>query len=830
MSENVFLAAVLTAALKGTAILAGAAMITMTWRSASAAAKHLVWTIAVALTLALPLIGAAMKRVNAPAIEVTTWTPATVAVQPVVEQKAQDVPLTPLSEEMKAPVEKIELIPPSSPAVPKPSLLIVWLAGVVASMLPFFAALIRIKRVQRSSRKVTDPSWKELIASTRSISHLAGRVEILESDTTAMPMTWGVVRPKLLIPSSASSWPEWEKRNVLLHELAHVERHDCLTQLIAQIACSVYWFNPLSWLAAHRMRVERELACDDRVIAAGSKASDYAANLLNVAKSLRAPRFTSQTAIAMARPSQLSGRLLAVLDSGRNRRSVTRRIAFASSVIALAFVLPLAALTPRAEAAPAGIAPDAIISAVQLATDRPVPKHGTDLVAYSDTPAPVTTAIAQGTSCWADRDGKTGVSIQSNDDSHNGRDSYTIKYSRDNCSLEIRADGKFTLRPDLSDVESMSSDGWIRIEERVGRSTRRMEIRRNGGGMDHQYWVNGDRAPYDDTARAWLASTLLSVERRTAFGAETRVPALYRQGGINAVLNEISQMYSEYPKAKYYDTLLDMGVKLDASALNTIVRRASSELIGSDYYLSEVLGRFGDQPAANETTWQTFAEVAGRMKSDYYRSEILKKVLTKGRLSSQTVGTLLESASGMKSDYYLTDLLKTVARQYALNASTRQYYADALRHIESDYYRADLLGSLDGGDWDARTSSYVLASVADIKSDYYRSESLAKLVRDDHVSDWNAFFNATAGIQSDYYKKSALVAALQRKPLTRDIVAGVLNVVPRMRSDNDMADVLQVVSREYKIDDSLRPAFDRAVDAIRSDYYRGSAISALRRN
>jgi hypothetical protein len=486
-------------------------------------------------------------------------------------------------------------------------------------------------------------------------------------------------------------------------------------------------------------------------------------------------------------------------------------------VAALAIALPMAALTPRVNAAPVTAQPAAVIAAIQV----PV---STDLAAPTQEPE-----SQQSAACWADRDGNTSVSIHSNDDKEN--DSYSVKYSRSGCSLELRSEGKFTMRPDLSDIESISRDGWLRLEEREGRSSRRMEIRRGDNGtIEHLYWVNGDRAPFDDNARAWLSRTLLSVERRTAFAADTRVPQIYRSGGVNAVLNEISQMQGDYAAAKYYGTLLDMGITLDASSLNTVVRRAATDLQKSDYYMSEVLGRLASQRSANETTWQIFTEAAGRMKSDYYQSVVLKRVLQSGRLSNETVAMMLKAASSMKSDYYLSDLLKTVAKQYAMNSSTRQYYADALRHIESDYYRSDLLSALGSGDWDSRTSAYVLQAISEIKSDYYRSESLAQLMKDNHVDNWNSYFEAVAGIQSDYYKKTVLVGALRRSPLTRDIVAGVLGVVPRMRSDSEMSEVLKAVVDRYRIDDSLKPAFTRAVDAIRSDYYRGAALTALYRN
>lgn len=330
---------------------------------------------------------------------------------------------------------------------------------------------------------------------------------------------------------------------------------------------------------------------------------------------------------------------------------------------------------------------------------------------------------------------------------------------------------------------------------------------------------------------AWLARTLLAVERRTAFAASTRVPQLYRTGGLRGVLSEIALMPSAYAKSKYYGTLLETDIRLDANTLNNVVRQVSTDLSSSDYYMSEVLGKFAKQPAANETTWRSFAEAAGRMKSDYYRFQTLKKVLNSGQLSSETVGILLKSASGIESDYYLSALLKSVAGKYALNSQTRAYYAEALSRIESDHYRSELLKSMDNdGARDAETSAFILSSVADIRSDYYKSEALQRLVKEKHVDNWPGFFSVAGTIDSDYYKRETLMTSLRQQPLTREVVAGVLGVAARMRSDNDISEVLTLIARNYRIDDSLRPAFDKAVDAIDSDYYRGTVLSAVRRS
>lgn len=890
------LAILAAAAVKATLILAFAGLLTAFWRTASASARHLVWTIAVASALILPLAAVAMAKLGAPRLAVPLRMPvATITADiappdppglPISDRSATEPgePVMPVgsgtaSEVMASPVTaQIEL--PALAGIVASSLgggllsdwrryaMILWAAGAILALLPLLIAVLRVRLLARRAHAAGDASWAHLIAKTPAISHLSSRVRILESAEMAMPMTWGVSRPTLLVPAGARTWPEWKRRNILLHELAHIERRDCLTQLVAETACAVYWFNPLAWVAAHRMRVERELACDDCVISAGAPASDYAENLLEVARSLRAPALTSSTAIAMARPSQLSGRLLAVLDARRNRQGVTRPVFAGASFVAAVAVVVLASLTTRAVTAAAAeppwsavaAAPEEIVSPlltapganhlpapISIVRAAHVPAVGLTAAVGAESanraiPAPPLAApgapnlgalarlpgMAQ--SCWEGRDSKANTSITSN--STDSRESWTVRYTRDDCSLEIRSQGKFELRADLSDLESISSDGWFRVEEREGRNSRRVEIRRGAGGtLEHTYSVNGNRVAWSDEGRRWLASTLLRVERRTAFAAATRVPQLYRNGGLRGVLSEISSMESDYPKSRYYGTLLEMDVPLDGNALNDVVGRAANDLKSSDYYLSQVLGKLAAHRSANEGTWRAFAQASGQMKSDYYKSQTLKKVLNSGKLRTEDVGLLLNAAAGIESDYYLSDLLKSVAAKYALNEATTNIYAEAMSSIESDYYQMQLLTTMNSADrWDPRTTSFVLASIRKMDSDHYKSQSLISLVKNKHVSDWNAFFAATGTIGSGTYRRQALNAALKHDPLTREIVAGVIAQVPRMESDHEASQVLATVARSYKLDGELREAYEKATDSIESEHYRGSALVALRRN
>ena len=128
--------------------------------------------------------------------------------------------------------------------------------------------------------------------------------------------------------------------------------YDCAWQFVANPALSLHWFNPLVWLAVRAQRVERERACDDAVVHAGTSASSYADHLLEIARTYHEPRRSAIAAVAMARRSQLEGRLL----PGRRLRT-NRRTALAVTVTMTALTASLAALTPSVGAATAHASP-----------------------------------------------------------------------------------------------------------------------------------------------------------------------------------------------------------------------------------------------------------------------------------------------------------------------------------------------------------------------------------------------------------------------------------------------------------------------------------------
>jgi beta-lactamase regulating signal transducer with metallopeptidase domain/DUF4097 and DUF4098 domain-containing protein YvlB len=223
-----------------------------------------------------------------------------------------------------------------------------WLAGLLLVTLWYAGGHLGLARLGRRATPIGDhdPTWRGLLAETTALSGVNRPVRLLRSAAVRAPMTWGFFRPVVVLPTEATGWPAERRRAVLLHELAHVARHDFLLQIVASAACALYWFHPAAWMAARRLRRESERACDDHALACGTPAPDYAGHLLSVACAGRAPRLRSAVAIGMAQRSTLEDRLLSVLDDTVARSAVSGRTRAAGAAVLALALLPLAAVTP----------------------------------------------------------------------------------------------------------------------------------------------------------------------------------------------------------------------------------------------------------------------------------------------------------------------------------------------------------------------------------------------------------------------------------------------------------------------------------------------------
>jgi TonB family protein len=230
------------------------------------------------------------------------------------------------------------------------ALLVVWGTGSAVALFFLFAGSARLSWIASRSSTVTEAAWTRILCDVARGVGVKRKIRLVQSGDSSMPVTWGVAQPRVLLPLCASEWSEDRRRVVLAHELAHVRRLDWLSQILSELACAAYWFNPLFWIARNRMQLESERACDDTVLNLGVDGQDYASHLLEIARSLKRSSNWSP-ALAMARQFSLETRLVAVLNPTVRRQAMTRKTVAAVALMTLCVAIPLAAL--RAASAPA---------------------------------------------------------------------------------------------------------------------------------------------------------------------------------------------------------------------------------------------------------------------------------------------------------------------------------------------------------------------------------------------------------------------------------------------------------------------------------------------
>ncbi len=367
---------------KATMLLVLTTLAAVVSRRASAAFRHRLWTLTLCGLLIVPVFSWII-----PGWRIPLWPALTaVAEPPSAMTECPIIPIISTRDETRAEAAEADEIEDSEPTVAetaakreqlpdksavqifatqmqsKPSIIeagrstgaanarwtagswlyVVWMAGLLLAAFPMLLGLIANERRRVRSRSVVGSDWNQLIETLCSKLRIRRRVNVREAVESIIPITWGVMRPVILLPTEARNWPDRLRRLVLLHELTHIERLDVAAQLAGRLAAAIYWFHPLAWYALHRLRVECEYACDDRVVLCGERPTDYARQLLELARTLRTPRFVA--AVGMARRNALDNRFQALFDDTRSHLPLTARLSGLLLALATGLTIALAAV------------------------------------------------------------------------------------------------------------------------------------------------------------------------------------------------------------------------------------------------------------------------------------------------------------------------------------------------------------------------------------------------------------------------------------------------------------------------------------------------------
>jgi beta-lactamase regulating signal transducer with metallopeptidase domain len=818
------------AALKGAILVAIAGAAAYLLRKRSAASRHAAWTAAVIGHLAIPALVLLLPAWRMPVLPAASWmraeaTPVTATIHatqanPKVAPPDKGAPSA-IAADAKGSTSASNPLPPVAPAkVPLgiiPIVAAIWFAGALFVLLRLAFGTWRVGQLARDGSRVEDGVWLSLTQRLANRLGVTRPLILLRGERLAVPVTWGIVYPAVLLPQDADTWSEERRRFVLVHEMAHVKRFDALTQLLAQISVAVFWFDPLVWIAAHQMRVEREHACDDYVLRDGTAPSLYAGELLEMVRSIGTPSHDRAApafaALAMARRSEFEGRMLAILDPRLDRHTLTRRGTLMTALIVALLTLPLAALQPyqqpTAEAATLPASFKVSISEPQASPPSPA------LTAGAGEAAPVTssakavqpaTKISQQSrwSCEAYPPGTTLQGTSTHISAHNDGDGQILEFliSTPGRCTEAAVLGKAVFSPDETHIAQLAPGGFARFRERTTAFDRAVSVTPVGdGSLSYSAMIDGRPAPFDAAMQGWLSRLLPEVLREAGINVPARVARLRAQGGVSRVLQSISEIHSSGSKRAHYEELIKNGPTLSGTDAEKIAQQVGRDLTSSGD-LSAVLQMLPRSVLQNPSSRQAIAGALSQIKSSGDKANTLQ--ILAPNADREMLLVLAQAAETLPSSGDKANFLITTAAEYLTPGS------EPLRNA---YFRAAATVQSSGD----------LANVL-ISAMPYGHGSLPIALRVIETSE---------ALRSSGDAANVLISLASQRLLDPNTPRATLAAIKRtltMASSGDRANVLIALSgRGLLSNPEVKDAYVKAAMALPSDGDRSNVLAAAAR-
>ena len=691
------IAAWISVSLKGSALIVVAWLLTRAIRRGSAAMRHAVWTSALAGMLLLPVLTALVPVIElgvmpeirlprTPSVERPFVAPEAILPRETGPRDSKTVRRTTSAPAMR------ELESVAAAAAPRTHIPVeAWLAlslfaGVALLVARAVAGAFQLSMWARRARAVHDAGWLSLVQRLANGMGIARPVTLLRSDRACVPMTWGVVYPRVLLPADADAWTADRRTIVLLHELAHVKRLDAFTQFVAQVSVAAFWFNPIVWFAARQMRLEREHACDDFVLDAGARASDYAQDLLQIARSLVTSGAPAAAALAMARRTELEGRLLAILNPRVNRRPASRKRILSSSLGVIALAIPLAALRPVPRMPDPVSKPTPVILSRQLEVilsrqpmdvilSREATKGSLSIQGFNDPGAKaiLSSPIA---SLRLPQDDATGPTASLRPPQHEARRQADTPVPTPASELpQGNAPGPVAVVPTAQNED-------LRRALTPLPPARQLEFKRPTTGKappDLETLIAVTRAARKLTSDNDKAELLLTVAKYYVSDDELRT----------VYLDAVASMTSDYERTRTLKPLL-LKDSLPMKAVAQVVRIAAMMTSDNDK-ANLVVRTVMEHAALTPPIRAALIAAAATMTSDYERGRSIAAIARRGVLSSGEAIDLINAAKPMTSSDAKANALLIIAAHHSLDdAEVRRAYLRVAETISSayDYRRA----------------------------------------------------------------------------------------------------------------------------------------------
>ena len=542
---------------KATLMLGLALALAWLGRRGSARTLHLLWTTTFVVLLALPgvsllgpswpvpILPARDAQAGMPSLEKTVEWASTVG-------KPREMPGGPISggslrqatqpmtasgsSPLGSGLSQLGASDSSSPLTLSAIAFLIWAAGCAAALVSLAVGGLRFRKWVRAAVPVRRRVLRQADSIRR---HLGMRrdVRILSSTIATTPMTGGLWRPVILLPSSAEYWTPDRRKVVLAHELVHVRRRDALRHLLGRVAVACYWFHPLGWLASRLSTTAGERSCDEEVLALGTRPSEYARHLFSLAsETVRGP---TALALRMARPSQLENRIVSILRQHRPRYSAVGTTSALAAISLAGALVACGNPVPREPApqpspgveTPASNEARAQDPSIHNPTPEPTPSVGpvqepqtpenaqTEHLAaappmsepmapappVTDAPpvespgvepafAPLATPEAVNSQPFQCNSGKWNIVRRTGE--------WTVQRHVDGLRMCMRNRGNVEIGWQNVAADSTDGGGWLVLESQAER-LHRLVVTRGPHGLEYDWSIDERSEVFDDRAREW---------------------------------------------------------------------------------------------------------------------------------------------------------------------------------------------------------------------------------------------------------------------------------------------------------------------------------------
>jgi ferritin len=411
-----------------------------------------------------------------------------------------------------------------------------------------------------------------------------------------------------------------------------------------------------------------------------------------------------------------------------------------------------------------------------------------------------------------------------------GKGNQTHTYSNNTgvTSTELEYRGKIIFTDDETDVKFISAGGFLKFSKKSFGNRRTIILEGQGQGeITREYREGNRKMSFEPEGRKWMASVLPEIIRSTGIGADERVKKFYGKGGISAVLNEISELPTNYVQSKYYSATLKLS-GLSSSEIVRVIIDAGEE-ISSSYELAKILNNNSDVLTKDNQTMTAAISVVEEISSSYEQAKVYKHYLTKAELSEENKTLIIKGVREISSSYEKSGVLVTLLKDEISDANVALVFSE-VAYISSSYEQSKVLQYLiKNQSTENLDFEVLLKTVAKISSSYEQGKVLKQLVSDKTLTtdQVTAVAKAAAYISSDYEQSKFLQSLINEQNLDAQGINTILDMTDEISSSYEKSKVLQLIITSDNFDkNNIAPIIKQAA-SISSSYEQSKVLAKV---